>query len=63
MSTPDQAYYQTPNHVVAAAVVLSIVDLAAVGLRLLARIRQKQRFGSDDYLMALAMVCQLAVDY
>ncbi|KAM7197552.1 hypothetical protein V8F33_005518 [Rhypophila sp. PSN 637] len=61
MTSPDQAYFQTPSHVVAAGVVLSVVDVVAVGLRFLARTRQKQRFGLDDYLMALATILTVAI--
>jgi hypothetical protein len=52
-----QAYYQTPGHVVAAGVILSLVDIAAVSLRVWARKKQKQALRWDDWLIIPAMVC------
>lgn len=55
MSEP-QAYYQSPGHVIAAGVVLSVVDIIAVVARLWVRKRQKQGLKADDWLMIPAAV-------
>ncbi|KAI0025165.1 plasma membrane protein Pth11-like protein [Xylariomycetidae sp. FL0641] len=55
-----QEYYDTPGHVIAAAVALSVVDIAAVTLRFLTRKSQKQPLKADDWLMIPATLFQLA---
>ncbi|KAK4169820.1 plasma membrane protein Pth11-like protein [Cladorrhinum sp. PSN259] len=56
-----QAYYQTPGHVVAAGVVLSLVDITAVSLRVLARKKQKQAFRWDDWFIIPAMLFTVGI--
>ncbi|KAK3989417.1 hypothetical protein QBC44DRAFT_267231 [Cladorrhinum sp. PSN332] len=56
-----QAYYQTPGHVVAAGVVLGLVDIAAVTLRFWARKRQKQPLRWDDWLIIPAMLFAVGI--
>ncbi|KAI1408869.1 hypothetical protein F5Y13DRAFT_171472 [Hypoxylon sp. FL1857] len=47
-------YYNTPGHVVAAGVVLSVVDIASVILRFYTRKRQQQPLKADDWLLVPA---------
>lgn len=58
MSAPvaTQAYFQTPGHVVAAGVVLGLVDIVGMILRFMARKRQKQLIKADDWFMVAATV-------
>ncbi|KAK4463243.1 hypothetical protein QBC42DRAFT_296176 [Cladorrhinum samala] len=58
---PAQAYYQKPGFVVAAAVVLSLLDIAAVILRVWARKRQKQPFRWDDKLIIPAALFTIGI--
>lgn len=51
-----QAYYQTPEHVITAAVAFSIVDALIVGLRFWARSKQNAPLRVDDWLLVPAMV-------
>lgn len=53
-----QAYYQTPEHVITAAVAFSIVDALIVGLRFWARSKQNAPLRTDDWLLMPAMVGQ-----
>ena len=52
----EQAYYQKPGHVVAAAVVLPVLDTVTVILRLYARRRQRLPLQADDWLTIPATV-------
>ncbi|KAM7185744.1 hypothetical protein V8F20_011681 [Naviculisporaceae sp. PSN 640] len=61
MTGSHQAYYQTPGHFVAAAAVLSFFCILAVSLRLLARKRQRQKFGCDDALITVSTIITLAI--
>ncbi|KAI1142950.1 hypothetical protein F5Y05DRAFT_137255 [Hypoxylon sp. FL0543] len=47
-------YYNTPGHVVAAGVVLSLVDITSVILRFYTRKRQQQPLKADDWLLVPA---------
>ncbi|KAH8881937.1 plasma membrane protein Pth11-like protein [Thozetella sp. PMI_491] len=61
MPLPTQSYYQTPGHLVAAAVILSVIDITAVVLRIFARKKQKQPFKADDWLMIPATVFTVGI--
>ncbi|KAK4224045.1 hypothetical protein QBC38DRAFT_486304 [Podospora fimiseda] len=56
-----QAYFQTPGHVVAAGVVLSLVDIIAVTLRIWARKRQRQPLRWDDWFIIPAMLLAIGI--
>ncbi|OTA69356.1 hypothetical protein K449DRAFT_418792 [Hypoxylon sp. EC38] len=47
-------YYHEPGHVIAAGVVLSVVDIASVILRFYTRKRQQQPLKADDWLLVPA---------
>lgn len=49
-------YYQRPGHVIAASMVLSVVDVITVGLRFWLRKRQRQPLKADDWLAIPATV-------
>lgn len=55
METP-QKYYQTPGHVVTAAIALSIVDIVALVLRFWTRKKQHEHLKMDDWLIIPATV-------
>jgi hypothetical protein len=55
-SNAEQYYYQTPGHVIAAGVVLSLMDILAVLLRFRARKVGKQPLKADDWLLVPATV-------
>lgn len=57
----EQAYYQTPGHVVAAAVVLPVLDVLVVGLRFYTRRRQRLPLQMDDWLTLPAAVCSILI--
>jgi len=61
MPAAAQDYYQTPVHVIAAAVSLLVIDLVVVTLRVLARRKNRQRFGCDDWLMIPATILTLGI--
>ncbi|KAI1395162.1 plasma membrane protein Pth11-like protein [Hypoxylon fuscum] len=46
-----QEYYDTPSHVIAAGVVLPLMDIVAIALRFWMRIKQRQGLKTDDWLM------------
>lgn len=52
----DQKYYETPGHVIAAAVALSILDIVALFLRFYTRRRKNQGLKIDDWLLVPAVV-------
>lgn len=52
----DQKYYETPGHVIAAAVALSILDIVALFLRFYTRRRKNQGLKVDDWLLVPAAV-------
>jgi hypothetical protein len=54
-------YYQRAPHVLAAAIILPFFSIVAVGLRMLARRRQKQHLHADDWLVIVALVCSPVV--
>ena len=53
----QQAYYQKAEHVIAAAVILPVLDLIAVGLRFYTRRKQRISPQADDWLTIPALVC------
>lgn len=55
-SSSAQAYYQTPEHVIAAGVALSALGALFVGLRFWTRRKQNTALRVDDWLMVPAMV-------
>ncbi|KAH8897475.1 hypothetical protein GQ53DRAFT_803414 [Thozetella sp. PMI_491] len=55
-----QEYYQTPGHIVAAAIALPVADSVAVLLRFLARRRLRQPLKVDDWLMLPASKTNVA---
>ncbi|KAI1453282.1 hypothetical protein F4805DRAFT_381511 [Annulohypoxylon moriforme] len=57
----DQAYYMRPEHVVAAAIALSIVDIVVVALRFWARKIQRQPPKADDWLMIPATIMTVGI--
>jgi len=54
-----QEYYQTPGHVFAAGLALSILSVLAVSLRFWTRKKQSQPLKMDDWLMLPATVSLL----
>ena len=52
----QQAYYQSPGHVIAASTVLPVLDILAVSLRFYARRKQRLAFAIDDWLTLPALV-------
>lgn len=54
-----QEYYDTPSHVIAAGVVLPLMDIVAIALRFWMRIKQRQGLKTDDWLMIPATVCAM----
>ena len=49
-------YYQTPGHVIAAGIALSLLDIAVVSMRFASRIKTKQSLKADDWLLLPATV-------
>lgn len=52
----ERSYVTEPGYVIAAAMLLSVLDIIAVSLRFLARIRQRDALRIDDWLVLLATV-------
>ncbi|KAI1135650.1 hypothetical protein F5Y05DRAFT_167348 [Hypoxylon sp. FL0543] len=61
MAGDDTGYYMRPGHVIAAAVVLSVVDIVAVALRFWARKIQRQPPKTDDWLMVPATLVTVCI--
>ncbi|KAH7324817.1 plasma membrane protein Pth11-like protein [Stachybotrys elegans] len=57
----EQLYYQTPGHALAASIVLSVLDIAAVAARLYTRQKQKQKIKADDWLMLPALLFTVGI--
>ncbi|KAI1112559.1 plasma membrane protein Pth11-like protein [Nemania sp. NC0429] len=57
----DQKYYQTPGHLVAAAVLFPVLDIVAVTLRIRARMKQKQPLKADDWLILPATLLTIGL--
>lgn len=53
----EQHYYQTPGHVIAAGIALSLLDILVVAFRFKARRGAKQPLKTDDWLLLPATVC------
>ncbi|KAI5923510.1 hypothetical protein F4810DRAFT_669150 [Camillea tinctor] len=60
MSSYEQHYYQTPSHVIAAGIVLSLLDILAVSLRFVAR-GEKRHMKMDDWLLIPATLLTAGV--
>ncbi|KAI7772972.1 hypothetical protein LA080_012725 [Diaporthe eres] len=57
----DQKYYETPGHVIAAAVALSILDIVALFLRFYTRRTKNQGLKIDDWFLVPAAVFTVGV--
>lgn len=53
----DQGYWCTPEHVITAAIGLTILDITFVTLRFVARKKQRQPLKVDDWIIIPATVC------
>ncbi|KAI1481085.1 hypothetical protein F4774DRAFT_56141 [Daldinia eschscholtzii] len=61
MAYTKQHYYQTPGHVIAAGMVLSLVDILAVMLRFMVRKKERQPLKPDDWLLLPATLLTTGV--
>ncbi|KAI1643734.1 uncharacterized protein F4817DRAFT_348821 [Daldinia loculata] len=61
MTYTKQHYYQTPGHVIAAGMVLSLVDILAVMLRFMMRKKERQPLKPDDWLLLPATLLTTGV--
>ncbi|MCJ1356783.1 MAG: hypothetical protein MMC33_006779 [Icmadophila ericetorum] len=57
----QQAYYQKAGHVIAAAVVLPVLDFIAVGLRFYTRRKQRVPILADDWITIPALILVLGL--
>ncbi|KAI1746489.1 hypothetical protein F4782DRAFT_64031 [Xylaria castorea] len=57
----SQAYYETPGHVISAAVALSILDIVVVMLRFWTRKSRNQGLETDDWLILPATISTVAI--
>ncbi|KAI1172989.1 hypothetical protein F4777DRAFT_601123 [Nemania sp. FL0916] len=57
----SQAYYETPGHVIAAGIVLSILDIVAVAMRFWGRRRRNAGLKTDDWLILPATISTVAI--
>ncbi|KAI0532350.1 hypothetical protein GGR58DRAFT_490582 [Xylaria digitata] len=57
----DHGYFQTPGHVIAAGIGLSVLDIISVLLRFAARKKQKQPLKADDWLLVPATLFTLGI--
>ncbi|KAI0813187.1 hypothetical protein GGR55DRAFT_561588 [Xylaria sp. FL0064] len=57
----DHGYFQTPSHVVAAGIGLSVLDIICVSLRFAARRKQRQPLKADDWLLVPATLFTLGI--
>ncbi|KAI0206736.1 hypothetical protein F4808DRAFT_405147 [Astrocystis sublimbata] len=56
-----QAYYETPGHIIAASVVLSVLDIVVVALRFWSRSSRNQGVKTDDWLIIPAVISTIAI--
>ena len=56
----EQAYYQTPGHIIAMATVLPVLDILAVALRFYTRRKQRLPLKADDWLLIPAVLLTVA---
>lgn len=63
MVLQEQNYYQTPGHVIAAGIVLSLVDIIAVAVRFTTRTKGKQPLEADDWLLLPVTVWVIKLEY
>ncbi|KAI2784970.1 hypothetical protein F4815DRAFT_454957 [Daldinia loculata] len=61
MAEEEPFYYMRPGHVIAAAIVLSVIDIFVVVLRFWARKVQKQPLRADDWLMVPATLITVGI--
>ncbi|KAI1502483.1 hypothetical protein F5X99DRAFT_427139 [Biscogniauxia marginata] len=61
MALQEQHYYQTPGHVVAAGILLSLVAIIAVAVRFTTRTKEKQPLKADDWLLLPATMLTAGV--
>lgn len=61
MASAEQHYYQTPGHVMAAGIALSLLDISVVALRFMARRKGKQPLRIDDWLLLPATLLTAGV--
>ncbi|KAI0849109.1 hypothetical protein F5Y00DRAFT_261925 [Daldinia vernicosa] len=61
MAEEEPLYYMRPGHVIAAATVLSAIDIFVVGLRFWARKVMKQPLRADDWLMLPATLLTVGI--
>ncbi|KAI1379043.1 hypothetical protein F4677DRAFT_410388 [Hypoxylon crocopeplum] len=57
----DQKYFQSPGPVIAAGIVLPVIDIIAVLLRFWTRRKQKQALKTDDWLLIPATLITLGI--
>ncbi|KAI0390770.1 hypothetical protein F5Y17DRAFT_461445 [Xylariaceae sp. FL0594] len=60
MSLAD-GYWVTPAHVILAGIALPVLDIVAVAIRYVARRKQRQRLGPDDWLMIPALLFTVGI--
>lgn len=51
-----QEYFETPGHVIAASIVVPVIDVLALAIRFHLRRRLKHGLKADDWLIFLATV-------
>ncbi|KAI2614257.1 uncharacterized protein GGS25DRAFT_470957 [Hypoxylon fragiforme] len=61
MSSTALKYYQRPGHVIAAGVVLSVIDIISVALRFWTRRKQHQSLKADDWLLIPATLITIGI--
>ncbi|KAH7306007.1 hypothetical protein B0I35DRAFT_443691 [Stachybotrys elegans] len=61
MPSQTQHYYQTPGHIIAAGIILALLDIVVVTLRFIGRLRTKQELQIDDWLLLPATVLTTGV--
>ncbi|KAI1211101.1 uncharacterized protein F4807DRAFT_421657 [Annulohypoxylon truncatum] len=58
---PYQHYYEKPGYVIAACMVLSVIDIVVVVLRIWARLKKKEPFKADDWFIIPALLNTLGI--
>ncbi|KAF7525077.1 hypothetical protein G7054_g11194 [Neopestalotiopsis clavispora] len=56
-----QPYYETPGHVIAGAIALSVMDVAMLLMRFWTRRKKKQGLKADDWLMVPATIMTIGI--
>lgn len=52
----EQEYFETPGHVIAASIVVPVIDILALAIRFHLRRKLKHGLKADDWLILLATV-------